>query len=828
MNKEIEINPPFQQKTSERIYIETYKWETDKNVYDTFRRVAKHIASIEKDKEQWEEKYYELLSSFRYVPAGRILSNAGTNLKGTTYINCFVSGFTSKDPDSITGIYTELGRQAKILKSEGGYGCNFDVLRPRGAFIEGIGVETPGTIEIMSLWDTSSSVITAGSKIKKDKNKQKGKNKIRKGAMMGTLSCWHPAVEEFITAKQDTGKLERFNLSVLITDDFMHAVKNHQTWSLIFPDTKDPNYDNWDGDIKKWIDNNGHVKVYKTYKDANELWDLIIDSTYNRNEPGVIFIDRYNELNNLYYCETINCTNPCGEQGLPVGGSCNLGAINLTQYLDLETKQFDLNKLKKDIPTILRFQDAVIDLTNYPLPEQEEEAQNKRRVGIGYMGYGSSLYMLKIPYGSKKALDLTEDLCQTVANELYRASANLAQEKGVFKLYDETLYAQSKFVRMALNDYTIRQIKAKGLRNSHILTIAPTGNTSIFSNNVSGGLEPVFDPQQIRTVNESNPPDELELPINIDWVKHTYEVENGWRWILEGDEWILHKTLNETTYKIYEGRGLTREESVFDYSLFNMEDYNPDADYVKTVTNLSIKEHVDTMKVFAKYIDSSISKTINIPNDYSKEDFQSVYMDAYDSGVIKGVTTYRIGTMAAVIYSANDKNKKEVLPNRPKSLPCHVYRITVHGEKWIVFVGLHEGEPYEVFTGKVGLVDLPSNIKEGSLIKLKEGKQNIYQFENNGEILIKDITKLFETGAQEALTRQISLNLRSGTHIDDVIEQLNKSYGTIVDFNKSIIRALKRYMREKETGEKCQTCGSPLIYLEGCATCPTCNFSKCG
>lgn len=463
---------PFQQNVSYQTWYENYKWQDDNDVYDTFKRVAKTIASSEKDKIKWTEEYYNLLSSFKYIPAGRIISNAGTNLKNTTLINCFVSGFIKEDQDSIKGIYDELQRQAHILKSEGGYGCNFDVLRPRGAYINGIGSETPGPIEIMNLWDTSSNVITKGSGTK---NSKKGKNKNRKGAMAATFSCWHPSIEEFIIVKQQPNTLEHFNLSVLITDDFIEAIKNNKKWQLIFPDTDFNKYDKeWDGNIKKWKEKNYPVKVYKEYKNANELWNLIIESTYNRNEPGVIFIDRYNDLNNLKYTEVIRSINPCGEQGLPIGGSCCLGSINLTQYI--KDNDWDYESLKKDIPIIVRLQDSIIDLTNYPLKEQKKEALSKRRIGIGYMGYGSSLIMMKIAYGSKKALEITEKLCKFITNNIYKTSSELAKEKGCFSLYDKDRYLKSKFIKQALTENTIALIKKNGIRNSHLTTLAPTGN----------------------------------------------------------------------------------------------------------------------------------------------------------------------------------------------------------------------------------------------------------------------------------------------------------------------------------------------------------------
>lgn len=333
-------NTTFNDSFSEDIYNQSYKYHTDNDVNDSQKRVAKDLASIEKNPEYWEEKFLDILENFNFVPGGRINSNAGTGLKGTTYINCFVDGFTGKAQDSMNGIMDALKRQALILKSEGGYGMCADVLRPRGAFIEGIGVESPGAIMMLEMWDKQSEIITKGSE--EEKKTKKGKNKIRKGAQMVTMSCWHPSIEEFIVAKQTPNRLTKFNMSVLISDAFMDAVKNNSAWTLEFPDTTHEQYDEqWDGNLKQWKEKGLPVISYKTYENANDLWNLIMKSTYNRSEPGVLFVDTINKLNNLNYCEHISATNPCGEQILPIGGVCLLGSINLTQFVDFKNQDWD-------------------------------------------------------------------------------------------------------------------------------------------------------------------------------------------------------------------------------------------------------------------------------------------------------------------------------------------------------------------------------------------------------------------------------------------------------------------------------------------------------
>lgn len=815
----------FKQSISEQIWYETYKWETDNSISDTWQRVARAVAKAEKDTLQdiWADKFLDLLQDFKFVPGGRVLSNAGTNLKNTTMINCYVSGFEGKDQDSLPSIYKELTRQAKILASEGGYGINFSVLRPRGSFVHGIGVETGGTIDFMKLWDTSSSVLTAGSGQLKKGNK--GKNKIRKGAMMAMLHVWHPSVEEFITAKQQPGVLTKFNMTVLLTDAFMDAVKNHKPWNLEFPDITSSFYETeWDGNLEAWKDKGYTTNIWKTYDDANTLYDLIMTSTYNRNEPGVAFIDRVNSLNNLYYCENINASNPCGEQYLPVNGACNLGSINLTQFIT--NGKIDYAKLDKYIPIIVRFQDDILDITNFPIKEQRKEAENKRRVGIGYMGYGSALYMLKLSYGSEEALKITEKLVKYVTNTIYQASALLAIEKGCFPLYNAKAFLESKFVNQALTKDTIDLIERHGIRNALLTTCAPTGNTGIVSNNVSGGLEPVISPVYIRTIIVPNPPAEITLP-KVDWNSKKFEdCATPWEWAKEGDEHILHYKDNGVLYKFDRSRGLCKEERVEDYAITVDNSIDIDAPYIKTIYNLTPDDHINTMLIFAKYIDSAISKTLNLPNDFSYDDFKSIYMDAYNSGYIKGFTTYREGTMTSILKKASSSSADDrITPKRPKRIQCDVHRVVVKGKQWKVFVGMIDDKPYEIFAGEIESVNLPKSVTSGFIIK---NKSSHYSFEYDDEILIDNIAKAFDNKEHDAFARMVSLALRHGVQLKFIIDQLSKSKGSIVDFNKALIIAIKKYVKDGESAGKCPNCGDTLVYVGGCPLCKSCGASKCG
>lgn len=300
----------FETKLSEEIYTQTYKYGRDKDIDSTQLRVASGLAQNEYDSNLWTKLFHGVLRDFKFVPGGRILSNAGTGLSGASMINCFVSGFSGKDQDSMRGIMDELTRQALILKSEGGYGFCSDVMRPKGAFIGGVGGMSPGAVRMLDMWDTQSATITRGADM--ESNRKDVKKKIRKGAQMVTMSIWHPDILEFIKAKQTPGRLTKFNMSVLVTDSFMEAVESDSIWQLVFPDyeSQPEKYrDEWDGNITKWIGSGGKVKIYNTIA-ARELWDIIMTSTYNRNEPGVLFVDTMNRKNNLYYEEYISATNP--------------------------------------------------------------------------------------------------------------------------------------------------------------------------------------------------------------------------------------------------------------------------------------------------------------------------------------------------------------------------------------------------------------------------------------------------------------------------------------------------------------------------------------
>lgn len=822
----------FTNDFSEEIYNITYRFGNE-TINDTHLRVAKDLAKIEDDPDHWTKQFLWMLKDFKFTPGGRITSNAGTKLEGTTMINCFVDGFIGEDQDSMRGIHDTLGRQAFILKSEGGYGFCADVMRPRGAFIKGIANESPGAVRMLDMWDTQSAVITEGSGLKT--RRKDAKVKIRKGAQMVTMSCWHPDVAEYITAKRTPGKLTKFNMSVLITDDLMTAVKNNDKWNLEFPDYEEHREEYkkyWNGNIKEWKERGLATKIYKTFDNANEVWDLIMDSTYNHNEPGVLFVDTMNKMNNLYYNEYISATNPCGEQILPIGGVCLLGSINLTQFVKAD--DWDYEGLNRIIPLAVRFMDNVNDVTRVPLDIQKDNLKSKRRIGLGILGYGSALMMMKIRYGSKHALELTEKLMEFMSNKAYQSSALLAKEKGSFGLYDCDKYLNSKFVQN-LSEKTKSMIREHGIRNSHLLSIQPTGNTSVYANNVSGGLEPIFMPVYVRTSGMPFPPDGLLLPKNVDWIKEKHNGDH-WTWIKEGEEGLLKTVFNDSVWKFDRNRGLTRETVVKDYSVFQLEksgQWDPSADWAATTTQLSIDEHIDTMKIMAKYIDSAMSKTVNIPHDYPYDDFKKIYVRGYETGVIKGMTTYRAGTMTTVLAGIDDnddsergnKIRKTIAPERPTVLECDIHTLSIRGEKWMVIIGLLEDDPYEVFAFKQKDIYFNKSYQRGKLIKADKGR---YDLETE-HFTITDLKKHFESNEEIALTRLISTALRHGADIRFIYQQLMKSEGSIVSFSKAIARTLSNYVMDNNgVDEKCPECNEILVFQEGCKKCMSCSYDKCG
>jgi ribonucleoside-diphosphate reductase alpha chain len=551
----------FKQPISEHIWDMKYRYRyqdkvIDQTVEDTWQRVAK-AASRAEPKEQrasWQKQFYSILENFQFLPGGRILAGAGTK-HDVTLFNCFVMPILE---DSLHGIFDALKEGALTLQQGGGVGYDFSVLRPKGSRMAHTGAISSGPVSFMRIWNVMcSTMLSTGA---------------RRGAMMGVLRCNHPDIEAFIAAKRDPHELRHFNVSVLISDAFMQAVEKNSEWDLVFPDKH----------------------VVRTV-DARELWEKIMRSAYDYAEPGVLFEDTINRYNNLWYRESISATNPCGEIPLPNYGACNLGAINLTQFIInpfTDKSSIAWDKLKKTTEIATRFLDNIIDISRYPLKMQKQEAYATRRMGLGITGLADALLMLRVQYGSPESLQMASDIMRSISEITWKTSIELAKEREVFPLFQKEKYLEGEFVKQLSSD--IRQdIATYGIRHSHHNTIAPTGTISLLANNVSHGIEPIFSAEYKRTVRSMQ--DELEYFTVKDFAVHQSEQ--------------------------------TKQNQALPKAWVDIQTLTPD-------------DHLQMQAAVQPYIDNAISKTINIPENYPFEKLHDVYTKAFVLG-LKGCTIYR-------------------------------------------------------------------------------------------------------------------------------------------------------------------------------------------
>jgi len=806
-----------------------YNENNEKDILDTFCRVAKALSSVEKDniKDKINRSFYDIMADRYFCPAGRILANAGTNFIGSTCFNCYVGPKPKRDQDSLEGIVQVLLDQMKTLKSEGGYAMNFSFIRPRGSLIKKIGAESPGAITYIELFNKSSSVITAGSG--SEKNGQKGqKNKIRKGAQLACLDCWHPDILEFIEAKRIPNRLDKFNISVGCYDDFMEKVNRVEStgideeWDLVFPDTTFEKYeDEWDGDIYIWKSKKYPIKVYKKTS-IKTIWDKITQSTFNHNDPGVLYLDRANHTHLLNYIDpyAIRCSNACGEQMLIYGGVCDLGSLLLPFLLNEDKSDFDYNKIEKITKISVRLLDNVNDYSGAPCEEYIKNAREKRRIGLGLMGWASSLYLMKIRFASNKAELIKNKLMKCFTYSAIEASIDLAIEKGQFVGCDNNKLADHLFFKqIELPENIKERIRKHGLRNSALFSIQPNGNTSIVCENISSSTEPIYLHEWIRTMIVQSPPDHIKDLCPKYWQGEFIETEM-FKFHKEGEENIL-KGIDPATgivYKIDKNRGLTKEVLCEDYSVHKLKELNEwdtKAEWAVTTNDLTVEDHITDLKGFALFIDSSVSKTFNVPNNYKYNSFKKIYLDAYNSRVIKGVTTYREGTMTNVLAPIKKDNR------RPKRLPCHIYYPVVKGKKFFVAVGLKEDKSaYEIFCGEDGFENKPA---EGFIQRLGQGK---YVLISNNEVIVSNLNDLC-SDEEEALSRMTSISLRNNVPLKDIINQLEKVKGSINIYAKIMCRILRRYLDKNiESNDNCPECGKKLLHESSCLKC-LCGFSKC-
>ncbi|WP_297481653.1 adenosylcobalamin-dependent ribonucleoside-diphosphate reductase [Ferrovum sp.] len=615
----------------------------DQQIDDTFKRVARALADTEENDEKRAFWYDKFLWALRRgaIPAGRIISNAGAleHKPATSTINCTVSGIVE---DSMNGILEKVHEAGLTLKAGCGIGYEFSTLRPKGAFVAGAGAYTSGPLSFMDIYDKMCfTVSSAGG---------------RRGAQMATFDISHPDVPDFIKAKREAGRLRQFNLSCLITREFMEAVKNDQNWPLAFPisqseaDSLDVAsnaeivWRDWPSHEKKYVERaDGKIacRIYKTLK-ARRLWDVIMSSTYDYAEPGFILIDRVNEMNNNWWCENIRATNPCGEQPLPPYGACLLGSINLTQFVRCpftEQAHFDWTEYREVVRIFTRMLDNVVDINGLPLPQQREEIIRKRRHGMGYLGLGSTLTLLQMNYGSPESLAFTEEVTRVMAEEGWEVGLELASEKGPAPIMEETFVITSALLaqrpemardglkvgdsvpgKVLLGRYsryfqqfpeTLRErIATQGVRFTHHTSIAPTGTISLsLGNNASNGIEPSFAHHYSRNV------------------------------IREGKK--SKEKVDVFSYELLAYRSLVNPKAM----PYAQDEDTRLPDYFVDSSVISARAHVDIQAAAQKWIDSSISKTINVPTDYPYDEFKDIYFYAYEKG-LKGCTTFRFNPEA--------------------------------------------------------------------------------------------------------------------------------------------------------------------------------------
>ncbi len=748
----------FDTPIAEQIWDMKYRFKSadgtarDETVQDTWRRIARSLAEVEATPSDWEEPFYRALEDFRFLPAGRITAGAGTK-RSVTLFNCFVMGTI---PDSMAGIFDMLKEAALTMQQGGGIGYDFSTIRPKGADVRGVAADASGPLSFMDVWDSMCrTIMSAGS---------------RRGAMMATMRCDHPDIEDFITAKSDAARLRMFNLSVLVTDAFMAAVKADKDWDLQF-----------------------EGKVMRTVP-ARKLWDEIMRSTYDFAEPGVIFIDRINQKNNLSYVETISATNPCGEQPLPPYGACLLGSINLARLVrdPFEAKAgIDETALDELVSVAVRMMDNVVDASQFPLAEQKQEAQAKRRIGLGVTGLADALLMLGLRYGSEEAAEQTGAWLRRITHAAYRASVGLAREKGAFPLFDKDKYPECGIIPDL--DADLRdEIAAHGIRNALLTSIAPTGTISLYAGNVSSGIEPVF--------------------------AYSYS-----RKVLQND-------------------GTHTEEEVEDYAVQLWRQKFGDADFPDYFVNaqtLAPLEHVRMQAAAQKWIDSSISKTINVPENIEFEAFKDVYLAAWDQGC-KGCTTYRPNAVTGSVLTASES--QEVTPDtgadvvyisepldRPQALEGSTYKLKWPDTEHAIYITVNDlvvsghRRPFEVFINSKNMEHFAWTVALTRMISAV--------FRRGGDVsfVVEELKAVFDPRGGAWMEGKYVPSILAA--IGGVIERHLVAIGFIDGEGMGLKSDPKADIVPigGRPGASCSSCGSyEMRMIEGCMTCANCGYSKCG
>jgi ribonucleoside-diphosphate reductase alpha chain len=780
---------------SEQIWNEKYRLKAadgepiDRTIDDTWWRVARTAASVERGgkraRARWAERYFTALSDFGFLPAGRIIAGAGTD-RQVTLFNCFVMG---RIDDDLGAIFENVKEAALTMQQGGGIGHDFSTLRPRGAPVKSIGADASGPVSFMNVWDAMcQTIMSAGA---------------RRGAMMGTLRCDHPDIEEFVSAKADPVRLRNFNVSVLVTDAFIRAVREDRPWDLVFA-----------GRVSRTVG-------------ARDLWERIMRATYDYAEPGVIFIDRVNDLNNLAYCEEIHATNPCGEQPLPPYGACLLGSINLARLVERpfdDDAGLNVAALEERVRVAVRLLDSIIDVSNYPLDAQRKEAKAKRRLGLGVTGLADALIFLGIRYGSQRAVTIAESWMAHVQRAAYLASAELAAEKGAFPLFDaERLLARPNV--SGLGPDVTSAIGKYGLRNGCLTSIAPTGTISLLAGNVSSGVEPVYD--------------------------FVYK-----RRVLDRDGARREVTVEDHAHAVFQAR-FGRDA--------------PLTDAFVRAAELPPRAHLEMQAALQRHIDSSISKTINCPPEIDFEAFKNVYLEAYDLG-LKGCTTFRPNPVTGSVLKPSETARAEhpvelaprspAVPLRPagqvstgdsgivylarplereKALAGFTYKLKWPGSDHAIYITIndieHDGRhrPFEIFINTRNLEHYAWTVALTRMISAV--------FRRGGDVsfVVDELKAVFDPqGGQWMGGRYVPSLLAA---IGEVIEahmvrtgflQGSDKPGVNVEARQPFGELEQRAIGNRNAGASvraraCPRCASlALVREEGCWVCRDCGFTRCG
>ncbi len=788
---------------SEKVFLDRYALKdkkgnpVEKSPQEMWRRIAKAVSAIEKKekREYWEDRFYSIMEDFQYVPGGRILSGAGTGFEVSFY-NCYV---LPSPKDSRDGILEALKQMVEIMARGGGVGINLSTLRPRGARVEKVNGFSSGPVN----WAELFSVAT------KDIIQQGG---TRRGALMLMLWDWHPDIEEFITVKQDLTKINGANLSVAVSDSFMEAVEKDKDWQLVFPDYKDPDYDEkWDSDIETWKKLGKKVIIYKTVK-ARKIWDLIAEAAWRSAEPGVVFLERYNKLYNNYYWNKVICVNPCGEEGLPAWGVCNLGSINLSALVKGDSIEkpgrFDFKRLREIVRIAVRFQDNVVDMDPYIFREiKTTQLEGERRLGLGTMGLGDALIKLHLRYGSDESLKFIEKVYKTIRDEAYLASSLVAKEKGSFPKFNKSLYLKGRFVKQ-LPEKIKKSIKKFGIRNSLLLMQAPTGSTSLMAGTTSG-IEPVF---------------EFEF----------------YRYDRLGSHLIRHY-LYDQWYKKHEKE--VKETKI------------KKPDWFVSANDLIPEDHVKVQATIQRYVDASISKTVNAPKTHTVENVKKLYTLAYKLGC-KGVTYMREGSRQGVLERKdNEKKTEEKVVQTPPAYTIKPRPMVVHGSTYkintpvgVAFITLNTNggnppEPLEMFitVGKAGsdvyamaeglgrMVSLALRFSSHLPVETRV-KEIINQLNGIGGARISGFGKDKIRSLPDAVAKVLSIHYGLNGYDKNSLNHQEKRSEDILTKPELLTKTTQHSLINEEFGffDLCPSCGEvSLVHEEGCKKCYSCGYSEC-